>query len=42
MVKFVASRVGARLTTVVDLEDMISWGVLGLLNAKETYDLERL
>ena len=41
MVKYVASRVGARLTSVVDLEDMISWGVLGLLNAVETYDPER-
>jgi RNA polymerase sigma factor FliA len=41
MVKYVASRVGARLTSVVDLEDMISWGLLGLLNAIETYDPER-
>lgn len=40
MVKYVASRVGARMTSVVDLEDMISWGVLGLLDAIETYDPE--
>lgn len=41
MVKYVASRVGARMTSVVELEDMISWGVLGLLDAIETYDPER-
>ncbi len=38
MVKYVASRVGARMTAAVELEDMISWGVLGLLDAIETYD----
>lgn len=41
MVKYVASRVGARMTSVVELEDMISWGVLGLLDAIETYDPDR-
>ncbi len=41
MVKYVASRVGARMTAVVELEDMISWGVLGLLDAIETYDPDR-
>jgi len=41
MVKYVASRIGARMTSVVELEDMISWGVLGLLDAIETYDPER-
>ncbi len=41
LVKYVASRVGARMTGVVDQEDMISWGVLGLLDAIETYDPDR-
>ena len=42
LVKYVSSRVGARMTAgVVDQEDMISWGVLGLLNAIETYDPHR-
>ena len=41
MVKYVASRVGARMTGVVELEDMVSWGVLGLLDAIETYDPDR-
>ncbi len=42
MVKYVASRVAARMTAaVVELEDIISWGVLGLLDAIETYDPHR-
>lgn len=41
LVKYVASRVGARMTGSVDQEDMISWGVLGLLDAIETYDPDR-
>ncbi len=42
LVKYVSSRVGARMTTgVIDQEDMISWGVLGLLAAIETYDPDR-
>ncbi|MDP9424828.1 MAG: FliA/WhiG family RNA polymerase sigma factor [Actinomycetota bacterium] len=42
LVKYVSSRVGARMTTgVIDQEDMISWGVLGLLAAIETYDSDR-
>ncbi len=40
LVKYVASRVGARMTGALDQEDMISWGVLGLLDAIETYDPE--
>ena len=42
LVKYVASRVGARMTSgAIDQEDMISWGVLGLLDAIETYDPDR-
>ncbi len=42
LVKYVASRVGARMTAgSIDQEDMISWGVLGLLDAIETYDPDR-
>ncbi|MDQ3636796.1 MAG: hypothetical protein M3426_02205, partial [Actinomycetota bacterium] len=41
LVKYVASRVGARVPRVVEQEDMISWGVLGLLDAVETYDPDR-
>ncbi len=38
LVKYVASRLGARVPGVVEQEDIISWGVLGLLDAVETYD----
>ena len=41
LVKYVASRVGARVPGAVEQEDMISWGVLGLLAAIETYDPNR-
>lgn len=41
LVKYVASRVGARVPGAVEQEDMISWGVLGLLDAIETYDPNR-
>ena len=41
LVKYVASRVGARVPGAVEQEDMISWGVLGLLDAIETYDPDR-
>ncbi|MBA4115354.1 MAG: FliA/WhiG family RNA polymerase sigma factor [Rubrobacter sp.] len=41
LVKYVASRVGARVPGVVEQEGMISWGVLGLLDAVETYDPDR-
>ena len=41
LVKYVASRVGARVPGAVEQEDMISWGVMGLLAAIETYDPNR-
>lgn len=41
LVKYAASRVYARSTSSLDQEDLYSWGVLGLLDAIETYDPER-
>ena len=38
LVKYVASRIGARLTGTTNQEDLISWGLFGLLNAIETFD----
>ena len=38
LVKYVAGRISARMTGPVDREDVLSWGVLGLLDAVETYD----
>ncbi|MCA1687349.1 MAG: FliA/WhiG family RNA polymerase sigma factor [Actinobacteria bacterium] len=38
LVKYVASRISARMTGSADQEDLISWGVLGLLDAIETFD----
>lgn len=41
LVKYVASRMGSRMTGRVEQEDMISWGVMGLLDAIETYDPDK-
>lgn len=41
LVKYAASRVGARMTGALDQEDLMSWGVLGLLDAIETFDPDR-
>jgi RNA polymerase sigma factor FliA len=39
LVKYVAGRIGARVPPgAVEQEDMVSWGVLGLLHAIEAYD----
>jgi RNA polymerase sigma factor FliA len=38
LVKYVACRVSARAICPVELEDVLSWGVFGLLEAVETYD----
>ena len=38
LVKYTAGRVGARMTGALDQEDLMSWGVLGLLDAIETFD----
>jgi RNA polymerase sigma factor for flagellar operon FliA len=41
LVRYVAGRISARVSGPLDREDVISWGVLGLLDAIETYDPER-
>jgi RNA polymerase sigma factor FliA len=41
LVKYVASRVGSRVPGVVDREELVSWGFLGLLDAVATYDPKR-
>ena len=38
LVKYVAGRVSSRMTAPVDREDLLSWGIMGLLDAIETYD----
>jgi RNA polymerase sigma factor for flagellar operon FliA len=38
LVKYTAGQVGARMTGLVEQEDFISWGILGLISAIETYD----
>jgi RNA polymerase sigma factor for flagellar operon FliA len=38
LVKYVAARVSSRMTGPLDQEDVVSWGLLGLLDAVETYD----
>jgi RNA polymerase sigma factor for flagellar operon FliA len=41
LVKYVASRLRARLPRTVEQEEMFSWGLLGLLDAIQTYDPDR-
>lgn len=41
LVKYVTGRISARMTGAVDREDFMSAGLLGLMNAIETYDPER-
>jgi RNA polymerase sigma factor for flagellar operon FliA len=41
LVRYVAGGISARMTGPLDREDVLSWGVLGLLDAVETYDPER-
>jgi RNA polymerase sigma factor for flagellar operon FliA len=41
LVRYVAGGISARMTGPLDREDVLSWGVLGLLDAIETYDPER-
>jgi RNA polymerase sigma factor for flagellar operon FliA len=38
LVKYVAGRVLGRMTGPVDREDVLSWDIIGLLDAIETYD----
>lgn len=41
LVKYVTGRVSARMTGALDREDFMSSGLIGLLNAIQTYDPER-
>ena len=41
LVKYVTGRVSARMTGALDREDFMSSGLIGLLNAIETYDPDR-
>ena len=41
LVKYVACRVSACAICPVELEDVLSWGIFGLLEAVETYDPAR-
>ncbi len=41
LVKYVTGRVSARMTGAVDREDFLSAGLVGLLNAIQTYDPDR-
>jgi RNA polymerase sigma factor FliA len=41
LVKFVAGRVGSQLPPSVDHNDLVSYGVLGLIDALERFDLDR-
>ena len=41
LVKFVAGRVGASLPAHVDEQDLVSYGLLGLIGAIERYDPDR-
>ena len=38
LVKYVVGKVSARATQPTRLEELMSWGIMGLLNAIETYD----
>ena len=41
LARYVAGRICARSTGVLDREDVVSWGLFGLLGAVETYDPSR-
>jgi RNA polymerase sigma factor for flagellar operon FliA len=41
LVKYAAGGISARMTGPVDREDVLSWGIIGLLDAIETYDPDR-
>lgn len=38
LVKYVAGRISSRTSSASDMEDLISWGIFGLLDAIETFD----
>lgn len=41
LVKYVSGRIAARSTSATEMEDMVSWGIGGLMDAIETYDPDR-
>jgi len=41
LVKYVAGRIGSRLPRTVDTSDLVSYGILGLIDAVEKFDLSR-
>lgn len=41
LVKYVAGQISARLPQVVDFADLVSYGMLGLMDAIEKFDLEK-
>ncbi|HET7478535.1 MAG TPA: FliA/WhiG family RNA polymerase sigma factor [Rubrobacteraceae bacterium] len=41
LVKYVAGRLGGRMTGAFDQEDFMSWGIMGLLDAIQTYEPDR-
>ncbi len=41
LVKYIAGQVSARMTGPVEQEDLISWGILGLISAIETYNPDK-
>ncbi|MGH3088164.1 MAG: sigma-70 family RNA polymerase sigma factor, partial [Rubrobacteraceae bacterium] len=41
LVKYAAGRIAARATSASDQEDLISWGIIGLLSAVETFDPDK-
>ena len=38
VVKYIAGRMAIRVPNTVDMDDLVSWGILGLLDAVEKYD----
>ena len=41
MVKYVANKIGATLPAMVDRDDLVSYGMFGLMDAIEKFDLDR-
>ena len=41
LVKYTADRISAKLPSEVDVDDLVSAGIFGLLDAIEAFDLER-
>lgn len=41
LVRYVAGRVASRVPQTVDFDDILSWGIIGLLKAVEVFDIRR-